>query len=509
MAAHRGQVAANRDRRWVSLVALVVLAALGLIGLGEPFGNGDEVIYAQSVKELADGGAPATLTWQGVVVLQRPVTPFLFSAAVSAVVPGELGLRLGSYLGFLAILGLMAWGMARARVNGLVAAAVLLLCAAAPSFLLFSRALLSDPWFVAAVCLGIVPLLASPGRRRDLVISAAGFGAAVAMKSLAAAIPIVACLPLWIGRARAVRDRRTVAAAVVAFVVVAAPFFVAGFARHGARFWHEHIVYSLVDRARGDLQVGMPGGWITYLRYLWTVDGPWTLAWVLGGPVAALLVGARRRNWVTAYLGVAALAMLLLLSLVATRLPHYLLPVYVTAALATGVMLRDIAVDWRARWIGPALVAGAVVLVSVGLPRQPHGHFLPDHRAVALGELASRAVPENERILILEWYAPAFGYYAARPHSFVTANDGFYAILDNVDFFHAAGVVEHTPNAGHVLSDKARRATFVAGPRESIERADWLVVVDVVGEFDGFALARVRVAAPPGNAIYRPRVDGQ
>lgn len=488
-------------RAWIGRVAagvvLALVAVVWLRGLGTPLGNSDEAIYAQNLREMQRSGDYTRLTWQGVEVLQRPSAPFALYAPVAGAVAGERGLRLGPALcSFLALLALYA-----AAIRGFgrrdAALVAVLLTAGAPSFYLYGRALLSDPPFVAAVVVALWGALWAVEDGRGLVLAAAGLGAAFAMKSLAAGIPAVALFPWLVWAARRHASRRQLLLAAGVFVALAAPFYVLGVIHDGRRFVVEHVGYSLLARARGQLKVGMPGGTAAYARWMWRADGPAVVLLLAGAVLGGLAVAWRKRDAQLGLSAGAALVMWLLLSLVGTRLPHYLLPVYPAAALAAAGLGMHGARAWhartqaspaRARLAGGLVVAAALALALAGWARPTADtYLLPSAAAEALGGAARDAAAPGETVYALDWYAPAFGYYADRRLVMVTSSRSFFRIVDDVDFIHAAGAVTMAPVAA-----PAGTRLLVAGPRAAIEQAGWLTVEERLARQGDHELVRAR-----------------
>lgn len=472
--------------------ALAGLAAVGVLisfSLGRPFGNGDEVIYAQNVREMLESGGWSTLHWQGVPVLQRPSTPFVCAAALSRLWPGEVGLRLSSFLFCMATLAL-CYAYLRTRYERTDVAVVgLLLCAGIPTFLAYDHLLMSDPAFVFGTTLAAVGLLRSCKTPGSLRWAAAGLGWAVACKSLAAAIPALALAPLalWIVFARA--GARGGLQALGILLALGLPYYVVGLSVHGTRFFHEHIVYSLWRRATGDIGTGSIGdGWF-YLRWLWHIDGQAPTICMAAGAIAATWLGVRRRMPELAWLGVAPPFMLGLYSALGSRLPHYILPLYPLSALAVASAYAELsagALEPRRllRWAAPAL---SLLLLSTGLGRsQAESLLLYDDRAVALGRLAASHSAPDEPVFVHEWYAPAVAYYAGRPLRLTTASDESFAVIRAVDFFVAARVPVRVPPAPL----PARAPFLVVGAATELAAARWLRVERVLGERGGMVLAR-------------------
>src|SRR5690606_25629347 len=220
-------------------IVLAIVGATMVADLGRPFGNGDEVLYAQGVREMQRGAGHDVLRWGGQEVLERPVAPFVLAALGANLVDGEVGLRLSSLVAALVVVALVFWIALRTFGRIPAAAAAAILCALAPSFHLFGRALLSDPPFTAALVAAVGATLWAQDDRRGLVAAGVALGAATAMKSLAAGPAIVAVAPWLVVAARRHGTRRILLAGLAGYVALAAPFFVVGLVTRGPAFVRE------------------------------------------------------------------------------------------------------------------------------------------------------------------------------------------------------------------------------------------------------------------------------
>lgn len=456
--------------RWAARGGVAILcAALAFVylrGLDRRFGNGEEVIHAQSLREMARSGDPSRLTWQGEEALKRPSTPFAFYALMARMGEGERGLRLGPTLASLVILALVfviTWLVWHRRDAAALAA---LLCAGAPSFYLHGRSLSSDPPFVAALMVALLGALWAIEDRRGLLVAGAGLGGAFAMKSLAALFPAAALLPWLVMAARRHRSWSAVLGGLGLFAAASAPFYVVGLVRHGGRFLSEHAGYGLL--ARSDLAA--EGGPLAYARHMVEGDGVIVTAWLALAAVAGAVVGFRRRDARLGIPAATALVMFAGLSLVGTRLP-YLLPIYPLAAVCAAGLWVLAAERWRGPLWRSLAVAAAAVLFLHGIARPSMGVFpRGSSAAVALGIVAAETAEPGEPVFALEWYAPAFGYYADRPMVMVAASSSFFRTVDDIDVFHAAGAIAMAPPS----LPTGRRRWLIAGPVAALEQAGWV-----------------------------------
>ncbi len=475
----------------------VCLLAAYINGTGATLADTDEVIYAEFIRAMHRGGDYLTLRYEGIPTHQRPPFPVTLYALVAAAVPGELGLRLVPVV-FSALValgcGILVWRHSRGLAAGLFA---MLIAAGAPTYFTYGRLLLSDPPFVAALLATLAATMAAQRDARYVTWAAGALGLAFATKSIAAGIPAVALAP-FIARA-AFRHRGSPRFSlwrpVAAFVVTAAPFYLVGILRYGGDFIDGHILYNLLQRAGGDLQGIGIGGPLAYIEHLWTIDGPVWLALVIGAPVVAVVVGVRGKDTDLIIPGACALTLLVLLSLVGTRLPHYLLPMFPAAAICAGLLAARASDALRRRsaligWL-PAVCALALFTRTLAMPLFDPA-LAPAERALGLAHHAE-VVPADQPIYSLDWYTPALGYYADRPWRYLTTHQRAFDIVGSVDIFRAAGTAQLVPPF------PAGKTLYIAGRAEQLATQEGLAVLRVIERIgegaEGFVLVEARAAA--------------
>jgi 4-amino-4-deoxy-L-arabinose transferase-like glycosyltransferase len=443
----------------LGVVCVLCVGAAFMTGLGQGFANSDEALYAEFIREMHRGGDWWVLHYQGQPVLQRPATPIALYAAVSSLAPGELGMRLApAALMLLAALAAGLIVLLRARDWG-GAVAALALVAGTPTVYLYGRLLLSDPPLVLATTLALGAAIWAWERPAGLVWLGVAAGLAVAAKSLAAAIPLAALVPVAVfALRRHGRAARPLLASAL-FVVAAAPFYVVGSLRYGGRFLEDHFGYNLAERARGLEGIGLDGPF-AYLRHMWLADGPVVTIVLLAAVIGAAVVGRRRRDAALLIASAMAIATLVGLSLIGTRLPHYLLSFYPPAAVCAGLLVARAGIP-------VAALAGvlALVLVCVTSATPPFDDSAePATETIALAPSATAAIPAGQPVYSLDFYAPALGYYADRPWRLLATTPRLATIVGGVDLFRRAGVVMTPP-------PWPPSPFVVAGERERLLRA--------------------------------------
>lgn len=471
--------------RLAAAATAAVLVLLALRGLDTRVGNGDEAIYAENIREMKRSGDFGVLTYQDEPGLLRPALPFVPIAIVSEWIDGEPGLRLVQALWFLLILGLVfitahrGWG----RLDLAILATVL--CAGVPTFFLFARSLFSDPALVAATTFALYATVRAQDEPRWLIGVAAGLGAGVAVKSLAAAVPGVALAPWLVVAVVRHRPWRTLALALALFLALAAPYFVYSYLRFGDRFLDEHLGLSIGTRIGGGSRVGMGGGVAAYALHVFHNDGPAAAGWMVTAVLGGGALAWRHRDPALAIAVTYAAGVFVLMSLVGTRLEHYLLPMYPALALAAAGSLHHIGP--RITALRPHLRAGlvaaaAVTLFLLGAASPIDEKLLPAPQVVALGAAAEQATPPGEPVYSLDWYAPALGYYADRDWHLLSTSPQVTEHLAGIYLFRLAGNIHGVPPwppppftiAGHRADLEAvgllGRGTVLA------EVGDWLTI---------------------------------
>ncbi|HEV3460389.1 MAG TPA: glycosyltransferase family 39 protein [Thermoanaerobaculia bacterium] len=411
----------ERERGWGAALALagaifvVLLALAGRTTLWDR----DEPRFAQATVEMIASGDYLVPTFNGRLRPDKPVLVYwLMSVPVRLLGPTAVAARLWSAAG-LALAALFTFSTARRLLSpraGLWAMAVLaatpltivegqaatadalLLAAVTAAMACFAAALSGDgrrlrPWLGLGVALGVaqlakgpvglaVPALAiattlailSRGQRGGAV-AAAREGedeATVATKADPGAVPPIGALA-----------RRAALAALLGVAIFCAWGVPANLAT-GGELARLGIGRHVVGRAVGAMEGHGGAGWLGwaaglpfYLAVTWIGFAPWVL-WLPAAISAALggrLGGERGRALLIGW----SLPTLALMTLVATRLPHYVLPAWPALALAVGGTLeaerrgelapRDRLWLRRGVWLLGPLVALAFAAVAVAAAR--------------------------------------------------------------------------------------------------------------------------------------------
>ncbi len=355
-------------------------------------------------------------------------------------------------------------------------------------------------WLVSAVWLVAEGVKRGRGVGEWVVVMAgAPLGLALLTKPLIglAMLPILAVWLVWIGRAR--MAVWLVLAGVVA-VVIAGPWHLGMMRAYPGEFVRQYFFKQSLERATGEASDRAP--WWTYLWNFARNYWPWLPALMAGVLVAAVRGPLERRESRGAgaerlcllWIGVWLVA----LSIFADKAGRYALILYpATAWLASMWMARRgprvVTIGLRAleRWLGPALVAGAIVLPATGVrvsdPATPQWGEL---RA----ELERRGNPDI-------WASPESGMRWTTSNIYL--DTGKWPRTARLDAGEAGAPGVHInparsgdPRPGELMifSEDSR---LVPRDRDRVVwRSGRLMLIEVVAEWDG----RLKVReAPPAN----------
>lgn len=361
---------APRAAPWVAVLLWFLLAGWGLGSY--PLSEPDEGRNGTAALEVATGGHWLVPTYDGVVLLDKPL--LWFDAAALAILglgPGELAVRLPSLLFTAATLLLVA--RFASRLYGSIAAWVAgLVLATSPLVLTFARIAIFDPMLGFFVVLALVlfheAVQASDGR--------AGAGRVVASAWLAMAAgvlvkgPVAVAIPLLVAVPYAAWRRRTRAvwswAGAAGFLAL-----VGGWAGYVEWRVPGYLEYVVLTETWGRLTSSVESvdlGWSGPIRSLVPILVGGTLPWCV---IAAWgWAHARRRGTVrgdgglaaqsTAFLVLWLVVPLLLFAYAEPKRLQYMVPVVPAVALLLA------AVAARGAVTPGAIRAGAVTLVPVG-----------------------------------------------------------------------------------------------------------------------------------------------
>lgn len=334
------------------LLYLHNLTAVGLLGPDEPR-------YASISRAMAHSGDWLTPRLWGEPWFEKPPLLYWMSAVgFSAGLGDDVAPRLPVALVAVAFL-LLYWRVLAREFGECAAMAATAILGTSAAWIGLGHVAVTDMPLAAAFSAAM--LLCLPwierGERRLLPAAAGLLGLAVLAKGL---VPLVLALPLvWAGRARwrdLVRP-----APVAAFLLVAAPWYVAMTAVHGRRFVEDFFVTHHFSRFANDALQHVQPFWF-YVPVLVAGLFPWS-------PLLALLFRKHLyKNLRARFLLLWLVFGFVFFSAAANKLPGYLLPLVPAASALAGLALAE---SPRASWLVAVCAAllGLVPVVADVLPQ--------------------------------------------------------------------------------------------------------------------------------------------
>jgi len=380
---------ASRSISWIGLLALAALCA-GLFGyrLGGTGFWTDESIYAQTAREMAGTGDWITPRLCGSpYLIKPPLYHWLAAVFFHFLGENELAGRLPQALaGLAAVLAVASiTGRAFGKGTGLLAGAAL---ATSPGFAVGVRVAGMDALLTSAITLCLVFFFRGyrePARRAAWFL-ASGFCAGIAALAkgpAGAAIPALVILVFLIKRREIKLAASNPALRGAAICLVSASvWYVPVWIQNGSRF--ARVFWLRNNLARLGEPVSDHGGPVTYYLPVFLIAFlPWSFPFAITAARALARLVRRAPDAAPDPLVELAwswfLAPFVFYSLIATKLPGYLLPVFPAAAILVAREWDRWRADRKDRWgkafaVGCALGAASLPGVALAVP------FLLQHR---------------------------------------------------------------------------------------------------------------------------------
>ncbi|HEX8176468.1 MAG TPA: glycosyltransferase family 39 protein [Pyrinomonadaceae bacterium] len=405
------------------LVLIAAFALLWKLGTGS-LAAWDEAIYAQVSKEIVQGGDGLTLHWEYQPWFEKPPL-FMWITALFYRLFGvsEFWARLPSALSGIALVGVtyLIGSYTYSKRVGLLAAVILLTCY---HFLSFSRFGTMDVMLTLFTYLAVYAYLRLKSENQKwwylvwlscaLALMVKGAGGIIA--------PAAILLALAFDKrfSAAIRLRHFWQGVLLALLIIA-PWHILMYVWYGRAFIGEYIGYHVIARSTRTLE-GHATGYLYYVGKL--VDGffPWCLL------VPFAVVSIIRRNhkekshsWVLLLLCALVFG---LYTVIPTRRPWYIVPLYPALALLIAVFISNLYQDYQSRTIYRRIITAAcAVLIIVGGLYSFVSLYLnhkPEESVVKLSRLAqSRSHDDKDSLVLLygvePFYAQVSLFYSDRP----------------------------------------------------------------------------------------------
>jgi 4-amino-4-deoxy-L-arabinose transferase-like glycosyltransferase len=351
-------------------MAVAVLAALLLAGMGHPIQDDNEGLYARVASEMLGGASWIVPHLDGVPYLEKPPLLYWLTAlAFRAFGETEIAARLPSVLG--ALLSLSAvFVFAIRRWDARTALLSSLVCASFPLFVGMSRLLMFDMLFTGLLAWALVALHESARLAhgaRWIRLSYALLALAVLTKGLLALVvygTVAVVMALAHAEERG-RLRRSLLdpAAIALFLLLAVPWHLAAWFREPGFAWfyflNEHVLRFLGMREPKDFY---QGPWWYYLPRLLAASLPWAVLLLV--PMRGSDGQAATRRFLWSWL----LVPLLFFSISVAKANYYMIVALPALSLLLG---RRLAMLGHSRWamVCPVSWPGLLAVgAAVGAP---------------------------------------------------------------------------------------------------------------------------------------------
>jgi len=333
-----------RIRPIPSTLLATLTAALALLPLlgRKPLTDWDEAIYAEVSREML-GHSWLAPHWNAALWLEKPPLMLWTTAAFFHLFGvTEFWARAASALSGVALIGMLHFWLARTR-NVLTAWLSTLILLGTFGFLHACHTGEMDVMlalFSTAALIGLA--MVEAGEDSGWLLFWTGFALAAMTKGAAAVtLPVTAAIVAVLVRRRL---RAPFFVGLLFCFAIALPWHLAMIHMFGRRFVHEYLGLHVLTRATGQIE-GHVTPWWYYFKVLLVAAPPFVLLY------PAATAQALRRNSRLRAFAVFALVEFAFFTVVETRLPQYVVPMYPALAAVAAV--------WLADWVRP-LLAGAL-----------------------------------------------------------------------------------------------------------------------------------------------------
>lgn len=405
----------------------------------------DEGLYASVAKEIYLSGNWLHLTLSGELWVDKPPLAIWMTAIFYHLFGvGEFSARLFSALCGVGTV-LLTYFFGRKLFNRWTALFGALVLLSTLHFIRFARFGMLDAPFTFFMTLSFYLFWLGLNRNRYLVLSGVAIGLAFLTKGFAAvfifAVIWTYCLcadrldtlgksSYWIG--------------VMIAVMIALPWNLYELIAHHDRFVNDVVVKHLFSRTTSALE-GHVGNYYFYLRTLINKFHPWILVGIFSAPYCLYLA---IKNWEDEFIFVSAwiFVIFIIITLIRTKLPWYVFPIYPALSLTIGFILAKIFREKYVLWIYGAFTV--IMILHI-----PFSHiFSADYsRGIkALAPTINGRMPKKETIYFYKYHDQPAGVfylerrvnYADTPAEFMdrSRQANFYCVVPEKDLAEVQGL---------------------------------------------------------------------
>jgi len=402
--------------------------------------NSDDCIYASMAREVYETGELLELSYQGELLFEKP--PLLFwsiAAGFTLFGIGDFAARLPAALAGLALLWVVYLTVAdysregtqgrRAGMVGGLAACVLLM---ASEFYYFNaRRVMTDLPFWCFV-LAFFRLLVRNRDWKDGLFAGLLAGLAVMTKGPAFGPPLVAGLVafFWLGIHRT-WGWRGCGAFVGVGLAVAGWWHLVLIVRHSTEFLGSYLGYHTLARVTSSLVNQSTPSY--YLELLWDGEGAvWTFLFV-AGLVALPVMAFRTRLGGDLLLSLFGLSYAFLITVMETRLPHYVLPLLAVGAVGVGRGVSWTIMRWSAPWL-PAALTGLLLAAGAATFAVHNGYdLLSSEYSPDLKRLSGKVAEAPGPVVAFNDYNVVTYWYTGRPVRLWGTDSHLCRVMESID----------------------------------------------------------------------------
>ncbi len=332
----------NSSYAWIALGLLCVV--LFVVGLGSvPLMGMDESLYSDTARHMLASGDYITPYYNNEPFYDKPPLVYWLMAGSMAVFGvNSFAVRFPSAIAALLLVGLTAWFAARiwGRKTGLLTGFVL---ATSILSVALARMAILDMWFCLTISVSLgsfVLAYTKLANRWWYLLTWASAGLAVMVKGpagglLIALVAFVFVLTRW--RERRLPDLGMHLLGFLLFVAIAVPWYLAVNQATNGAFLQEFLFHQNIARAMGK-DFYHNGPFYFYIPILLMAFFPWSVYLPLAWRSGVRLKRTDQRGDVLLFAGIWCAAVFVLLSIVTSKLPGYIFPIFPPAAVLVGVM---------------------------------------------------------------------------------------------------------------------------------------------------------------------------
>jgi 4-amino-4-deoxy-L-arabinose transferase-like glycosyltransferase len=407
----------------------------------------DEALYASVAKNIFRSGDWLRFTFGGVPWTDKPPLA-LWATALSFKLFGvnEFAARFFSAscgVGAVIVTYLLASRLF-GRWVGLLSAMVLL---NSSHFLRFARFGMMDGPLMFFLSLSLYFFWRGRERNRYLIFSGIAFGLALMTKGFAAFIivPVIVVYAVWADDLELLAKSSYWVGVMVA-VAIALPWHLWELTMNRELFMRDVVVKHLFSRTLTALE-GHEGNWYFYIRTAINKYHPWILVAVASAPYFLFRAAKSRRSefvFVSSWLFV----VLAIITLIRTKLPWYILPLYPPLSITVGYALAKALREKHAAFVKAGFVAA--MALHIPLSHLINADYSRDIKGIS-AEVRAKA-PADALVHLYNYHeSPAAEFYLERRNSYIddtntfvveASKPGFYCLIHDDDWPAAKAAVE-------------------------------------------------------------------